>query len=63
MDDYVTKPIQIEQIIANLDALDHQDFKRIPVLERANVIDALDPNILDWQQSLQLAANKEKIWR
>lgn len=31
------------------------------MLERANVIDALDPNILDWQQSLQLAANKEDL--
>ena len=53
MDDYVTKPIQIEQIIQILTHWTTEHFKRIPVLERANVIDALDPNILDWQQSLQ----------
>ncbi|MFV5503263.1 MULTISPECIES: ATP-binding protein [unclassified Acinetobacter] len=61
MDDYVTKPIQIEQIIQILTHWTTEHFKRIPVLERANVIDALDPNILDWQQSLQLAANKEDL--
>jgi two-component system sensor histidine kinase BarA len=61
MDDYVTKPIQIEQIVQILTHWTTEHFKRIPVLERANVIDALDPNILDWQQSLQLAANKEDL--
>src|SRR5690606_37396608 len=59
MDDYVTKPIKIEQIVQILTHWTTEHFKRLPVLERAHVIDALDPNILDWQQSLQLAANKE----
>ena len=61
MDDYVTKPIQIEQIVQILTHWTTEHFKRLPVLERAHVIDALDPNILDWQQSLQLAANKEDL--
>src|SRR5690606_14278169 len=61
MDDYVTKPIQIEQIIQILTHWTTEHLKRIPVLERANAIDALDPNTLDWQQSLQLAANKEDL--
>lgn len=61
MDDYVTKPIQIDQIVQILTHWTTESFKKIPVLERANVIDALDPNILDWQQSLQLAANKEDL--
>jgi len=61
MDDYVTKPIQIDQIVQILTQWTTESFKKIPVLERANVIDALDPNILDWQQSLQLAANKEDL--
>jgi len=61
MDDYVTKPIQIEQIIQILTQWTTENFKKIPVLERANVIDALDTSIIDWQQSLQLAANKEDL--
>lgn len=61
MDDYVTKPIQIDQIVQILTQWTTESFKKIPVLERANVIDALDPNIMDWQQSLQLAANKEDL--
>ncbi|MGG6830962.1 UNVERIFIED_CONTAM: Hpt domain-containing protein, partial [Staphylococcus haemolyticus] len=54
-------PIQIDQIVQILTHWTTENFKKIPVLERANVIDALDPNILDWQQSLQLAANKEDL--
>jgi len=61
MDDYVTKPIQIEQIIQILTQWTTENFRKAPMLERANVIDALDSNILDWQQSLQLAANKEDL--
>ncbi|WP_039792878.1 Hpt domain-containing protein, partial [Acinetobacter schindleri] len=60
-DDYVTKPIQIEQIIQILTQWTTENFRKAPMLERANVIDALDSNILDWQQSLQLAANKEDL--
>ncbi|QXW26455.1 response regulator [Acinetobacter johnsonii] len=61
MDDYVTKPIQIEQIIQILTHWTTENFKKVPILERTAVIDALDPNILDWQQSLHLAANKEDL--
>ncbi len=61
MDDYVTKPIQMEQIIQILTDWTTESFKKMPVLDRANIVDALDPNILDWQQSLQLAANKEDL--
>ncbi|QKQ70840.1 ATP-binding protein [Acinetobacter sp. 10FS3-1] len=61
MDDYVTKPIQIEQIVQILTQWTTESFKKPPVPERINVIEALDPNILDWQQSLRLAANKEDL--
>jgi two-component system sensor histidine kinase BarA len=61
MDDYVTKPIQMEQIIQILTHWTTENFKKVPILERTAVIDALDPNILDWQQSLHLAANKEDL--
>jgi len=61
MDDYVTKPIQIEQIIQILTHWTTENFKKLPIVERTAVIDSLDPNILDWQQSLQLAANKEDL--
>ena len=61
MDDYVTKPIQMEQIIQILTHWTAENFKKAPVIDRAIVIDALDPNILDWQQSLHLAANKEDL--
>src|SRR5690606_24543868 len=61
MADYVTEPIQSEQLVQIVTHGAAEQFERIPVLERANVIDALDPNILDWQQSLQLAANKEDL--
>ena len=61
MDDYVTKPIQMEQIIQILTHWTAENFKKAPVIDRTIVIDALDPNILDWQQSLHLAANKEDL--
>ena len=61
MDDYVTKPIQIEQIIQILTHWTMEGFKKAPAQERTAVIDALDPGILDWQQSLHLAANKEDL--
>ena len=61
MDDYVTKPIQMEQIIQILTHWTAENFKKAPVIDRAIVIDSLDPNILDWQQSLHLAANKEDL--
>ncbi|WP_374570552.1 ATP-binding protein [Acinetobacter sp.] len=61
MDDYVTKPIQIEQIIQILTHWTMEGFKKAPAQERTAAIDALDPGILDWQQSLHLAANKEDL--
>ena len=61
MDDYVTKPIQMEQIIQILTHWTSENFKKPVAVERASVIDSLDSNILDWQQCLMLAANKEDL--
>ena len=61
MDDYVTKPIQMDQIIQILTHWTSESFKKAKSVEKAILIEALDPNILDWQQSLQLAANKEDL--
>ena len=62
MDDYVTKPIQIEQIIQILTAWTSDKFiKPIAQTENTVLIDAIDPEILNWKQSLQLAANKEDL--
>jgi len=61
MDDYVTKPIQMDQIIQILTQLTSENFKKPKIVDKAILIEALDPNILDWQQSLQLAANKEDL--
>ncbi|NLN57296.1 MAG: response regulator, partial [Gammaproteobacteria bacterium] len=61
MDDYVTKPIQIEQIIQILTHWTTQSFNKPPAVDKAIVIEALDPDVLNWQQSLMLAANKEDL--
>ena len=61
MDDYVTKPIQMEQIIQILTHWTSESFKKAKVADKAILIEALDPHILDWQQCLQLAANKEDL--
>lgn len=61
MDDYVTKPIQMDQIIHILTQQTSDNFKKPAGLEKNNAIEALDPNILNWQTSLQLAANKEDL--
>lgn len=61
MDDYVTKPIQIEQIIQILTHWTTENFNKVPAVEKAVVIEALDPLVVDWQQSLMLAANKEDL--
>ncbi|WP_336932818.1 ATP-binding protein [Acinetobacter bereziniae] len=62
MDDYVTKPIQIEQIIQILTNWTSDKFiqHQTPV-ENTIYIEAFDTDILDWKQSLALAANKEDL--
>lgn len=62
MDDYVSKPIQIEQLIQILTLYTKQQFTENTNKPAQNsAIENLDPEILDWQQSLQLAANKEDL--
>ena len=62
MDDYVTKPIQIEQIIQILTHWTSDKFiQQQPTAEKTVHIEAIDSNILDWKQSLGLAANKEDL--
>ena len=63
MDDYVTKPIQIEQIIQILTNWTSDKFiqhQQQPSDNKA-FIKSFDPDVLDWQQSLTLAANKEDL--
>ncbi|WP_445116532.1 GacS-like sensor histidine kinase [Acinetobacter sp. WZC-1] len=62
MDDYVTKPIQIEQLIQILTHWTTDKFAH-PALQadRTPYIDGLNPDILNWKQSLQLAAGKEDL--
>lgn len=62
MDDYVTKPIQIEQIIQILTQWTSDKFSSAPAKNEKTVfIDSVDTQVLDWKQSLQLAANKEEL--
>ncbi len=63
MDDYVTKPIQIEQIIQILTNWTSDKFiqHQQQPLENKVYIEAFDADILDWKQSLALAANKEDL--
>ena len=62
MNDYVTKPIQMEQIIQILTHWTKNNFSSQPSnTETKHVTDSIDPQILDWQQSVQLAANKEDL--
>ncbi|MHA3115621.1 response regulator [Acinetobacter sp. ANC 4635] len=62
MDDYVSKPIQIEQLIQILTQHTSQHFAEGNNKPAHNTaLDHLDPEILDWQQSVQLAANKEDL--
>ena len=62
MDDYVTKPIQIEQIIQILTNWTSDKFiQHQQPIENTVYIEALDAYILDWKQSLALAANKEDL--
>lgn len=65
MDDYVTKPIQIEQIIQILTQWTSDKFasstSSVSKNEKTVFIESVDPQILDWKMSLQLAANKEEL--
>ncbi|MFW1859064.1 ATP-binding protein [Acinetobacter defluvii] len=62
MDDYVTKPIQIDQLIQILTQWTSDNFVQLQQsTENTVFVDALDPEILDWKQSLALAANKEDL--
>lgn len=62
MNDYVTKPIQMEQIIQILTQWTKNNFTAKAIDKDHHVVaEALDPQILNWQQSLQLAANKEDL--
>lgn len=62
MDDYVTKPIQMEQIIQILTDWTSPNFvNKASLTEKTVTLDAIDPQILNWQQCIQLAANKEDL--
>ncbi|WP_163122517.1 GacS-like sensor histidine kinase [Acinetobacter portensis] len=62
MDDYVTKPIQMEQIIQILTDWTSPNFSsKASLTEKISPIETLDPQVLNWQQSIQLAANKEDL--
>ncbi|MEB3767438.1 ATP-binding protein [Acinetobacter sp. MD2] len=64
MDDYVSKPIQIEQLIQILTQWSKQQFenqKNLPLNTNKTPTAEIDPEILDWQLSLKLAANKEDL--
>ena len=62
MDDYVPKPIQMDQIIQILTHWTSDNFvKPSKSQEKTSRLDTLDPNILDWKQCIQLAANKEDL--
>ncbi|HBU86059.1 MAG TPA: hybrid sensor histidine kinase/response regulator [Acinetobacter sp.] len=62
MNDYVTKPIQMEQIIQILTQWTKNNFTAKALDKEHHVVaEALDPQTLNWQQSLQLAANKEDL--
>ena len=62
MDDYVTKPIQMDQIIHILTHWTSDKFiQPAKTPEKPTKADHIDPNILNWKQSIQLAANKEDL--
>lgn len=62
MDDYVTKPIQIEQIIQILTHWTSDKFLTpLQSNDSSHYTERIDPQILDWKHSIQLAANKEDL--
>ena len=62
MDDYVTKPIQMEQIIQILTQYSHNSFSSVNPTPSV-MVETLDRQILDWSMSVQLAAQKEDLAR
>lgn len=62
MDDYVTKPIQMDQIIHILTQWSSDTFiSPVKTSEKVLRLETIDSSILDWKQSIQLAANKEDL--
>ncbi len=61
MDDYVTKPIQIEQLVHILTQWTHHLTNKPINFEKTQHYEQLDPHILDWSLSLQLAAHKKDL--
>lgn len=63
MDDYVTKPIQIEQLTQILTTWTDKSFDDIETTPSvvSEPIITIDTYYLDWTQSIQLAANKEEL--
>lgn len=59
MDDYVTKPIQIEQLTQILTTWTDKNFDTVQTPLIAPEPD--QSTVLDWAQSIQLAANKEDL--
>lgn len=60
MNDYVTKPIQIEQLIQILTTWTNRKFESTPPIHDNHSTD-IDAEYLDWAQSVKLAANKEEL--
>ncbi|MBF7683601.1 response regulator [Acinetobacter sp. B5B] len=62
MNDYVTKPIQIEQLIHILTTwTNNHRFEQKHPHTNMQRDQNIDINILDWAQSVKLAANKEEL--
>ncbi|SDC23941.1 ATP-binding protein [Acinetobacter boissieri] len=62
MNDYVTKPIQIEQLIHILTTwTNSQRFEQRTPQKHLQHDQNIDITILDWAQSVRLAANKEEL--
>ncbi|MBF7689912.1 ATP-binding protein [Acinetobacter pollinis] len=61
MNDYVTKPIQIEQLVQILTTWTNSRFENNQTPLHNEFSTTMDSNILDWAQSVKLAANKEEL--
>ncbi len=61
MNDYVTKPIQLDQIIQILNYWTTSKVEEKENIDSPTTLAITDQSILDWSKSLQLAANKEDL--